>query len=62
MRLYTVTDVNGNILAWEGTQGDAAKTKKEIKGKSWDQFDVPTGKTDLLEFLNKHAVHKPSED
>lgn len=47
MRLYT----NGEG-SWVGTQADA---RKEF-GKDWNEVDVPTDKTSLLEFLNDMSV------
>lgn len=45
MRLYY--DQKGG---WAGTQSDA----KKAFGKDWWEIDVPTSKTEMLEFLNLH--------
>jgi hypothetical protein len=46
-----------NRIVWDGTQTDAAKTRKRLKGEGMrdiETFDVevPTDKKGLLEFLN----------
>ncbi len=46
MRLYY--DQKGG---WAGTQSDA----KKAFGKDWWEIDVPTSKTEMLEFLNLHS-------
>lgn len=64
MKLYTID--NGDItLAWAGTQADAKAAKREQEAKhprssiTWQEFEVPTDKAGLLEFLNKHCVTRP---
>ncbi len=47
MKLY----VNGDKTQWRGTQAEAKAAFGSI-----DQFDVPTDKAGLLEFLNNFAV------
>lgn len=47
MKLY----VNGDRTQWRGTQAEAKAAFGSI-----DQFDVPTDKTGLLEFLNNFTV------
>ena len=58
MKLYVTTDKEGNVLAWAGTQSDARAAKKEHGGKDWSEVEVPTGKQDLLAFLQKNATGK----
>lgn len=50
MRLYIVTK-DGAIPHWLGTQAEAKAYAREI-GAEWQQYDVPTPKEELLEFLN----------
>jgi len=47
MRLYS-----NNQGGWAGTQSDA---RKQL-GKGFIEYDVPTSKQDLLNFLNKNRV------
>jgi len=54
MRLYY--DQKGG---WAGTQSDA----KKAFGKDWWEIDVPTSKTEMLEFLNLHnCLRDPNND
>lgn len=62
MRLYTVSNKQGQTIAWAGSMADAGHTKKALGGKSWQEQEVPTNKTELLAFLNKNAVVKNDED
>jgi uncharacterized coiled-coil protein SlyX len=55
MKLYTITDTEGTILAWAGTQVDARHAAKDMEGDC-QEFDVPTNKEDLLEFVNKYVL------
>lgn len=62
MKLYTIT-TGGLTLAWAGTQADAKAAKRDQEAKrpgsppiTWQEFEVPTDKAGLLEFLNKHCI------
>ena len=68
MRLYRI-DAMGDFGAyrskaiWVGTKSDIPKAKRAIRvstddlhvGPDITEFDVPTNKKGLLEFLNNHA-------
>ena len=57
MKLY----VNEDRTQWRGTQADAKAAFGSI-----DQFEVPTDKQGLIDFLNKYSlkqvVHKKSDE
>lgn len=63
MKLYLIaakTDDRENQI-WAGSQADAAKARKELanlgatrKDTSTYEVEVPTGKADLLQFLNDY--------
>lgn len=63
MKLYLVNDSNGNALRFEGTQSDAKSASKLAEG-DFEQFEVPTDKAGLIEFLNtgNPLTGQPSED
>lgn len=63
MKLYLVNDSNGNALRFEGTQADAKSAAKLAEG-DFEQFEVPTDKPGLIEFLNtgNPLIGQPSED
>jgi hypothetical protein len=52
-------DTNTDHMAeWDGTQADAGKTRKRLKGEMMrsietEDVEVPTSKQGLLEFLNQ---------
>lgn len=48
MKLYRSTTADGFV--WTGTQADA---KEAQGGKDFEQIEVPTDKTGLMEFLNQ---------
>lgn len=50
MKLYTT-----GYGHWAGTQADARKISKQEKVEC-EQYELPTAKPELLEFLNKHKV------
>lgn len=51
MKLYLIPSTG----EWLGTQADAKAAAREV-GCDFDQLEVPTDKTGLLEFLNRHQV------
>ena len=63
MKLYLIVakvDDHENQI-WAGSQADAAKARKELanlgatrKDTSTYEVDVPTGKAELLQFLNDY--------
>lgn len=63
MKLYLVNDSNGNALRFEGTQSEAKSASKLAEG-DFEQFEVPTDKAGLIEFLNtgNPLIGQPSED
>jgi hypothetical protein len=56
VRLYRLI-VEGRAR-YVGTQADARAMKRET-GAGWAEIDVPTGKAELLAFLNEHAAGSP---
>jgi hypothetical protein len=58
MKLYTATEKDGTVLAWAGTQAEARAAKKEKNAATWQEVEVPTNKTELLEFLKLNATGK----
>ena len=63
MKLYTITDADGAILAWAGSQEDARKAKKARPGATkWEETNVATDKVGLLDFLNTNVVSTITAD
>lgn len=67
MRAYLVKTVNGvepAVKKYAGSQSEAAAVKKEIQEAqdlkrtqvSFDEVEIPTGKTELIAWINKNLV------
>ena len=56
MRLYCLR-IRGRAH-YAGTQADARALKRET-GAAWEEVDVPTGKAELIAFLNENAPGTP---
>jgi hypothetical protein len=65
MRLYQTTGTDSvnsaERVIWNGSAADASKQrtafkKDGYKGVSTEEYDVPTNKTALLDFLNANKV------
>lgn len=68
MKFYKITAHVGipavKKVKWVATQSDAASVRKELVSAGakradveTDEFDVPTAKTELLQWLNLNVVH-----
>ena len=62
MKFYAIIDEKSNtILDWAGTQIDAKKLSKEYDN-DFKEFEVPTDKEGLLEFLQKYVVEVDADE
>ena len=57
MRLYRLR-IRGRAH-YAGTQADARGLKRDT-GAAWEEVDVPTGKAELIAFLNENAPGTPA--
>ncbi len=57
MRLYRLR-IRGRAH-YAGTQADARALKRDT-GAAWEEVDVPTGKAELIAFLNENAPGTPA--